>query len=443
MLRPAMPPRRAIHRGTTESPLNPAGISLPGCPAAAASRPSTVRFTRRVPGLTRKFAAQGLLALVLPAALIVTAVIPLAAPPESKDRPVVTGYAIFGAASAFTGDLATMDEAAALELEQDSLSFGQPVPAPVSAPARVGQTTQNNVNLRKGPGTAYAVVAKLPKATVLEVIGERAGWYRVATAKGTVGWISDDYLVLRQGTGSAASAPPARAETAAPISATVAESRVNLRKGPDTRFGSYGKLAAGTSVTVLARYSSWYQVRSARGTIGWIAQDLIEISRAAAARVPVATSVPSLPAPSVSSGAAPAAKTSGERVVAPGNSAGRIALRYVGAPYRWGGASPRGFDCSGLTQYVYRQLGVDLPHKASLQFSTRYGQRIRAMGSLAPGDLVFFVRTTPARGITHVGIYVGNGMMVTANSARVGVQYVNINGKYWRTRYAGGLRPYR
>ncbi len=93
--------------------------------------------------------------------------------------------------------------------------------------------------------------------------------------------------------------------------------------------------------------------------------------------------------------------------------------------------------------YVYQQLGVKLPHRASAQLNDRYGQRIQGLEELAPGDLVFFKRTTKARGITHVALYVGDGMMVSANSPRTGVQHVSIHSSYWRSRFAGGLRPYR
>jgi cell wall-associated NlpC family hydrolase len=131
------------------------------------------------------------------------------------------------------------------------------------------------------------------------------------------------------------------------------------------------------------------------------------------------------------------------RVATPSFEAVDIAMQYVGARYRYGGASPRGFDCSGLTMYVYQQLGVELPHQASAQFNDRFGQRIQSIEELAPGDLVFFKRTTKAGGITHVSLYVGDGMMVSANSPRTGVQHVSIHSSYWRTRFAGGLRLYR
>ena len=82
-----------------------------------------------------------------------------------------------------------------------------------------------------------------------------------------------------------------------------------------------------------------------------------------------------------------------------------IASRYLGVRYRFGGAGPNGFDCSGLVQYVYRQLGKSLPRTAAEQASaTRRVSRSQAR----PGDLVLF----PGGG--HIGIYVGNGMMLDA-----------------------------
>ncbi len=85
-----------------------------------------------------------------------------------------------------------------------------------------------------------------------------------------------------------------------------------------------------------------------------------------------------------------------------------IASRYFGVPYRYGGTTPRGFDCSGLTQYVYAQLGIDLPRTAAQQYgATRRISRSEAQ----PGDLVFFFG---GGGISHVGIYAGDNMMIAA-----------------------------
>ena len=88
-----------------------------------------------------------------------------------------------------------------------------------------------------------------------------------------------------------------------------------------------------------------------------------------------------------------------------GSSVLSIAARYVGTPYLYGGTTPRGFDCSGYTQYVYAQLGISLPRTADQQMNaTRRVSRSEAR----PGDLVFFVSGGSAY---HNGIYAGNGMM--------------------------------
>jgi cell wall-associated NlpC family hydrolase len=85
------------------------------------------------------------------------------------------------------------------------------------------------------------------------------------------------------------------------------------------------------------------------------------------------------------------------------SAAASIALHYLGIPYVYGGASPSGFDCSGLVMYVYAQLGISLPHYTVAQWNAT-----QPISSPAPGDLVFF------NGLGHVGIYIGGGRFVSA-----------------------------
>lgn len=99
---------------------------------------------------------------------------------------------------------------------------------------------------------------------------------------------------------------------------------------------------------------------------------------------------------------APAAETSSSSSL--GQQAVSIAMRYVGTPYVVGGASPSGFDCSGLTSYVYGQLGIDLPRTSSDQ---RYAGKQIPFSELQPGDLIW----SPG----HIGIYAGDGMVVEAS----------------------------
>jgi len=84
-----------------------------------------------------------------------------------------------------------------------------------------------------------------------------------------------------------------------------------------------------------------------------------------------------------------------------------VAQEFLGVPYVWGGASPAGFDCSGLVQYAYGQLGVELPRTAAEQ--ARMGQPVASLADARPGDLVAFHDP-----VDHIGIYAGNGLMVVA-----------------------------
>jgi cell wall-associated NlpC family hydrolase len=110
--------------------------------------------------------------------------------------------------------------------------------------------------------------------------------------------------------------------------------------------------------------------------------------------------------------------------------AASIALKYLGIPYQWGGASPgTGFDCSGLVMYVFAQLGVQLPHFAAGQYG--YGSPV-SRDQLQPGDLVFF------DGLSHVGIYIGNGQMVHAPQTGDVVKITAISD--FGNRYVGARR---
>ena len=99
--------------------------------------------------------------------------------------------------------------------------------------------------------------------------------------------------------------------------------------------------------------------------------------------------------------------------------AASIALQYLGVPYRWGGASPSGFDCSGLVMYVYAQLGISLPHYTVAQWNAT--QPI-SQSEMQPGDLVFF------NSLGHVGIYIGGGRFVDAPHTGPVVRVDSISG---------------
>jgi cell wall-associated NlpC family hydrolase len=144
--------------------------------------------------------------------------------------------------------------------------------------------------------------------------------------------------------------------------------------------------------------------------------------------------------PSQADAVAPAAPLSPQEAVSPppaappadasrGAQVVAIAMRYLGVPYKWGGASPStGFDCSGLTMYVYAQIGIALPHYAAAQY--QMGVPV-SRDQLQPGDLVFY------RGLGHMGMYIGGGNYIHAPQTG---DVVKISGVNDRSDWVGARR---
>lgn len=124
---------------------------------------------------------------------------------------------------------------------------------------------------------------------------------------------------------------------------------------------------------------------------------------------------------STSSSSSNVAQDRGQHVNVSAGGVVGIAARYIGIPYVYGGASPSGFDCSGLVMYCYAQIGVSLPHYTGAQ--VKYGTTVT--GALQPGDLLFFGPTTAP---DHVAIYAGNGQMIEAPHTGANVRIVSVRG---------------
>jgi cell wall-associated NlpC family hydrolase len=110
-----------------------------------------------------------------------------------------------------------------------------------------------------------------------------------------------------------------------------------------------------------------------------------------------------------------------------------IALGYLGVPYVWAGATPSGFDCSGLVQYVYGQLGISLPHNTVAQWHDPKAVSVPP-SELRPGDLVFF------NGLDHVGIYIGGGYFVDAPHTGANVRIDSLSEGWYAAKYDGAKR---
>ena len=124
------------------------------------------------------------------------------------------------------------------------------------------------------------------------------------------------------------------------------------------------------------------------------------------------------------------ASSSGREVV-------RVAQKYKGARYVWGGSSPKGFDCSGFTWYVYKKAtGMDITHGVEEQW--HFGHSV-GRGDWQPGDIVFFENTFE-RGLSHVGIYMSGDDFIHAENEDTGVVVSSLDSDYYSKHYAGARR---
>lgn len=186
----------------------------------------------------------------------------------------------------------------------------------------------------------------------------------------------------------------------------VAGSNVNLRSGPDLKAPVITRLSLGQAVTVIEYQSPWVRVELADQRQGWLYQQYMRLESEVNA-----------------------VRSGREQIVS-------RARDFMGTRYVYGGGSGRGFDCSGFTMYIYRQLGVELPHNAAAQMGR--GVPV-SRDELRPGDLIFF-STMGAKHINHVGIYCGDGQFIHASSGYGAVRISPLNEGYYDSRYRGARR---
>lgn len=263
----------------------------------------------------------------------------------------------------------------------------------------------STLNIREGADLTYQIVGSVNSDSIVVVLEQTSpDWHRI-NYNGTSGYVSTDYLsdILTAENFSA--------------TGTVIKTDVRMRSTFSTDSEVLGVYQPDTEMNVIGINSGWYKVNY-DGLTGYIRSDLMEI-----------TGGPRDSALSAESTVCASSET-GEQVA-------NFALQYLGCDYVYGANSPStGFDCSGLTYYVFKQFGFDLSRTASQQYRTA-GTSI-SKADLVLGDLVFF--SSNGSSVTHVGIYIGNNQFVHASTSNTGVIISSLTSAYYTRVWYGAKR---
>ena len=259
-------------------------------------------------------------------------------------------------------------------------------------------SVENHLNIREGAGEEFDLVGALPVDAGCEILSQEGEWYQIESGK-VNGYVKGEFLL----TGDAAAA---RAEEVKSIMATSTTQTLNARVEPNTDCSIWTTIAEGESLHVIEEMGEWIKV-DVDGDECYIASEFVDVSEQL-----------------------PKAMTMTELRYGEGISDVRVAMvqyacQFVGNRYVWGGTSlTNGVDCSGFTMKIYENYGIYLPHSSSAQAG--YGTRVNA-SEARPGDLFFYGN---GGGINHVAMYIGNGQVVHASSARTGIK---ISNAFYRT----------
>lgn len=292
--------------------------------------------------------------------------------------------------------------------------------------------TGSGLRLRSNATTSSSVLDSASKGEVAVVVSKQGDWYRVIYNL-QEGYMHSDYLsVLTR-------------ENAELGYGKVNGSAVNLRSGPSTAYKTVAQASKGDKAYILGINQGWYKVIYGE-KICYIRSDFMDLTEFPyenkdSAKSPIffrngkSTGIP-VSASALKAAQDPDYKEEDENQPTLGEQMVAVAKTCLGIPYVWGGESPSGFDCSGLVYYVLKTLGHSPYRTASSQY--KMGTYV-SKDNLQPGDLVFFQGTSTS-GISHVGIYVGDGQFIHAPHTGDVVKYSDLSSGYYANHYYGARR---
>lgn len=299
----------------------------------------------------------------------------------------------------------------------------------------IGFTTGSGLRLRQKANTSSKIVDSANKNEVVVVLEKAGDWYKVIYDL-QEGYMHGDYLKV------------STTENAELGYGKVNTTKVNLRKGPGASYDVVDTASKGEKAYIIGINNGWYKVIYGEH-VCYVRSDYLDLTekpyenrsssksprfyrggKSLGTEPSAAALNGSASSGNTSSGNISTGKVTGDQIVA-------LAKKNLGIPYKWGGTSPSsGFDCSGFVYYVLNTLGI----KASRTLSSMYTQGTEVSKSeLKPGDVVFF-KNTYKSGLSHVGIYVGDGKFIHAPHSGKVVSYADLYSDYYTSHYYGAVR---
>ncbi|WP_346936247.1 SH3 domain-containing protein [Clostridium sp.] len=283
-----------------------------------------------------------------------------------------------------------------------------------------GIVNADALNVRSSASTSSKIVGTLYKNSKVEILSTSNGWHKIKFNSGTA-FVSSEFISNSNNTettpGTGTVTPPEVTPPSHTVEGKVAivnADALNVRSGAGTSYGIVTTVRYGSKLPIISYTNGWYNVKVGN-TTGYISCDYVTIADENQSSNPIVKETPLIQS-----------NYTGEDIVAK-------AEEYLGVPYLWGGFTPVGFDCSGLAQYVYKQLGIYI--ERSTYYQVHQGI-IVDRNQLKPGDLIFFTTNDDdPNDISHVGIYKGNDLFIQAPKPGDCVRVSNLNSAYYSNRY--------